>query len=212
MSRAKTTVCSLGVDTQLFREPTDDAARQSREKLRGELGFGPSEIVCVYTGRFSGDKDPVCLARAVDRLVQDGRPFRALFVGNGTAEQIAAISACRGSVVHGFVPVRDLPPYYWASDVGVWPKQESTSQLDAAACGLPLVVSDRIGTPERVDGNGLLYREGDSDDLAAQLRTLEDGPLRARMGAAGSAKVRERFSWIRIAKERVTDYERALGR
>ncbi len=57
-----------------------------------------------------------------------------------------------GCQVVPFVPARDLPPYYWAADIGVWPKQELTSQLDAAAAGLPIILSDRITVLERVDG------------------------------------------------------------
>ena len=205
MPADKVEICSLGVDTQAFRPAEDLVARQS---TRLRLGFAPDEIVCIYTGRFSDDKGPQRLADAVERL---GPPFRGLFVGGGTDSEVARIRDRRGCVIHPFVPARDLPTLYQAADVGVWPRQESTSQLDAAACGLPIVISDRVHVSERVEGNGLTYREGDVEDLAAQLRQLSPPDRRAQLGEAGARKMRDRFSWLGIAAARVQAYERALA-
>jgi len=203
----KVSVCSLGVDTELFRSPTDASSQQVRVELRHRLGFAESDVVCVYTGRFSEDKDPLCLAQAISILVGQDMPFRGLFVGWGP--QAEAIQGCQGCVVHPFVPFRDLVQLYWAADIGVWPRQESTSQLDAAACGLPIVLSNRIKVTERVDGNGLTYEEGDPHDLARQVSTLCDPQVRCRMGEHGAKKMREHFSWRHIAEDRTRDYERA---
>jgi len=208
----KIRICSLGVDTDLFVPPDTPDLLNERERVRHELGFSPDDVVCVYSGRFSTDKGPIVLANAVDRLADAGSAARGLFVGSGSEEAVQAIKACRGCVVHEFVPVRDLPRYYRAADIGVWPKQESTSQLDAAACGLPLILSDRVAVRERVDGNGLVYAEGDAGDLAKQVSLLLDSALRQEMGRRSAEKVRENFSWARIARERLDDYEAALAR
>jgi glycosyltransferase involved in cell wall biosynthesis len=208
----KVDVCSLGVDTGLFRPPCDDEARQERLRLRQQFGFSPTDIVCIYTGRFSEGKAPLHLARAIGQLVSRGEPFRGLFVGNGDPADIAAIEACPGCIAQSFVPVQSLPPFYWAADIAVWPKQESTSQLDAAACGLPIILSDQVHVLERVSGNGLTYRENDIDDLARQIHSLADPNVRQQMGEIGSRKMREHFSWEGIARKRIQDYEAAVYR
>ena len=41
------------------------------------------------------------------------------------------------------VPVRKLGGFFRAADIGVWPTQESTSMLDAAACALPALRASR---------------------------------------------------------------------
>ena len=97
-----------------------------------------------------------------------------------------------------------------AADIGVWPRQESTSQLDAMACGLPLVLSNKVQVPERVDGNGLVYEEGSPRDLAKQLQALFDSDQRRSMGQIGSRRIVEGLSWNDIAEGRVRDYEEAL--
>ena len=204
----KMRVCSLGVDTALFHPPTDPVVRDER---RRKLGFAASDVVCVYTGRFAEDKGPLVLAQAIDRLTAAGEPYRGLFVGSGTQSQVAAIQECRGCVIQPFVLPGELPPFYWAADIGVWPRQESTSQLDAAACGLPLILSDRVHVRERAEGNGVFYNENSVSSLCDAIRSLASPDLRRKLGECGAGKMEQSFSWNRIARERIKDYESVLG-
>jgi glycosyltransferase involved in cell wall biosynthesis len=206
--RRKITVCPLGVDTELFSPITNETELVDRNYLREQLGFSASDIVCIYTGRFSEDKNPLLLARAVAQLAQRGECFRGLFVGNGV--QATAIQAQRGCVIHPFVPVKRLVQFYRASDIGVWPTQESTSMLDAAACGLPVVANDTMNALERLQGNGLTYRLNDLGDLVRVLGGLHDGATRAQLGACGAQKMAKEFSWESIARRRLRDYEAVL--
>jgi len=211
LRKDKVEVVSLGVDTDLFHPPDNPVAQQTRERLREQLGWGPSEIVCIYTGRLSSEKGALLLAHAVAALVSKGARFRGLFVGGGKLDDGAAIRERRGCVVHSFVPSATLSPYYWAADIGVWPKQESTSQLDAIACGIPIVISNSSGVLDRVHGNGLTYEEDNVSDLVRQLEFLEAPAVRRRMGKIGSTRARESYSWHCIAEKRLRDYESALG-
>lgn len=206
---SKIKIQSLGVDTELFRLPEQDEIIH-RKNIRQQFGFEENDIVCIYTGRFSKDKDPHTLARAIDKLAGGNVSFKGLFVGNGTPEDIQFISSMKNCIIQPFVKVEELNKYYWAADIGVWPRQESTSQLDAAACGLPLVLSNKIHVTERVNGNGFLYEEGDSDDLAGKLLQLADHNKRKELGSAGNKKVINFFSWRAIASERLSDYRTAL--
>jgi glycosyltransferase involved in cell wall biosynthesis len=204
--RGKIRVDILGVDTDLFHPPAAPADDALRRALRGRLGVNDEELLCVYTGRFTAGKNPLRLAQAITVLRKEGHPFRAVFLGSGP--QAAEILACEGCAIHPFVAFRDLPPFFRAADIGVWPQQESTSMLDAAACGLPIVVSNRVQAVERVTGNGLQYAEGSTDDLARALRELEAKDVRRRLGACGIMKAKE-ISWLAIARQRVEDYEAA---
>lgn len=206
--RGKIAICPLGVDTELFHPGTAAGAAAERAMLRGRLGFSGYQVVCIYTGRFSEDKNPLLLARAVAELCQAGEPCRGLFIGNGT--QAREIEKCAGCVTHPFVPVEDLPALYRAADIGVWPAQESLSMLDAAACGLPVVANHTMVARERVEGNGVTYRLNDQDDLVRVLRKLQDAGTRRKMGACGARKMAQEFSWEAIAGRRLRDYQTAL--
>ena len=207
--KRKIEVCPLGVDTDIFFPVTSVELAEDRESLRGELGFARDEIVCVYSGRFSDDKNPLALAKAVSKLVAGGQRFRALFLGDGV--QADALRNCSGSVVRPFVPFSELGALYRATDIGVWPTQESTSMLDAAACGLPVIVNDTLAAVERIEGNGITYRLNDVDDLCHALMGLRDTTTRRKLGDAGALKMARDFSWRSIAERRLRDYEVALS-
>lgn len=204
----KVDICPLGVDTDIFYPAYKDQSLENRHKLRQDLGVKETEILCIYTGRFAADKNPLCLAQAIHSLRASGLPYRGLFIGDGI--QAEAIRRCDGSIIHSFVPTVELAPYYRAADIGVWPQQESTSMLDAASSGLPLIVSDRIQTRERIQGSGLMYQEGDTHSLIETLKKLGDANLRQKMGHEGARKMLQNYSWLAIAERRVQDYEASL--
>jgi glycosyltransferase involved in cell wall biosynthesis len=86
-----------------------------------------------------------------------------------------------------------------------------TSLLDAMACGKPIVATSAGGIPEVVrDGTtGLLVQPRDHEAMAAALvRLLTDEPARRAMGAAGLARVRERFSAERMVQDTLAVYRR----
>ncbi|PYV78306.1 MAG: hypothetical protein DMG96_08360 [Acidobacteria bacterium] len=204
----KVSVCPLGVDTRLFHPVNTREEAQARDALRFQLGFTASDIVCIYTGRLSEEKNPLLLARAVGMLNLEGRPYRGLFIGEGG--QLRKIQSCAGCVTHSFAPVDTLGSFYRAAEIGVWPAQESTSMLDAAACGLPIIANHMLTVTERLDGNGLTYRLNSLEDLADTLRKLGDAQTRSELGIAGARKMHTYFSWDIIARRRMSDYEASL--
>jgi glycosyltransferase involved in cell wall biosynthesis len=209
MPEHKVAVVPLGVDTENFYPPRTAEDQERRGQLRRELGFTDSDVVCIYTGQFTAAKNPMVLARAVAMLRRAEMQVRGLFIGNGP--QNPEIAACDGCVVLPFRPHRELPAYYRAADIGIWPTQESMSMLDAAACGLPIIVNDTLLAKERIDGNGITYRLNDSTDLTEKIRLLSDLNHRRQLGSVGSRRMIQLFSWDAIARLRLADYEAALA-
>lgn len=205
----KIDICSLGVCTDIFKPLSVDKDFHLRSALRRRLGFFDNEIVCIYTGRFSEDKNPLLLAEAVTHLRKTKEPFRGLFIGNGV--QAEALRSCPGCVVHPFVPFYELGNFYRSAEIGVWPTQESTSMMDATACGLPIVVNDTLVAVERIEGNGITYKLDDVNDLVRALHSLADPQERRRLGLSGADKMAHVFSWESVAKRRLADYETALS-
>jgi glycosyltransferase involved in cell wall biosynthesis len=210
VQRAKVRVMHLGVDADVFFPAVDRAAMAERDRTRADLGIAASDIVCVYTGKFTEDKNPLVLAQAVGELCKADRRFVALFVGEGP--QRAMLESEPRTRVLPFRPYQQLGALYRAADIAVWPTNESTSMLDAAACGLPLVVSDGIVYRDHVEGNGLVYHMNDLQDLVAVLTRLADSTLRQQLGAAGAEKMRTKFSWLEHARTRLDDFERSIKR
>jgi glycosyltransferase involved in cell wall biosynthesis len=205
----KVVVATLGVDTDLLSPVVTHEQQEARSALRASFGVEPDDVLFIYTGQFTAAKNPLLLAKAVRSLRSQGCRVRALFLGDG--EQRDAIVAFAECVVLPFVPHRELVGYYRAADVGVWPTQESTSMLDAAACGLPIVVNSTLRAVERIEGNGLTYELNDQASLERVLSGLLDPEARKVLGAVGARRMAEHFSWRALVQRRVADYRAALG-
>lgn len=210
VQKSKVEIMHLGVDTDFFFPVSDEATASERERVRAELGADRDDIVCIYTGKLNESKNALILAWAVARLRSAGLPFLGLFVGHGV--QSEAICATPSCVVKPFMPYQQLGAFYRAADIGVWPTNESTSMLDAAACGLPLIVSNGIVYRDHVEGNGLVHRMNDLDDLVRVLLELKDAGVRKKLGTAGAVKMLREFNWNIIARRRLADYEATLNR
>lgn len=204
--RSKIKLQSLGVDTDSFKYMDRMKRSQEIKDLRRKLGYEENDIVVIYTGRFTSAKNPLCLAKAIDRLQSRGLNFKGLFIGKGDKSYTENIKKCKGCQIIDFKPVSNLPDFYWAADIGVWPSQESMSQLDALACGLPLVLSNKIEVSERIDGNGFLYIDGNPEDLALKLLKLQNNKKRIELGIYGSKKIERDYSWSNIARIRTQYY------
>jgi glycosyltransferase involved in cell wall biosynthesis len=90
-----------------------------------------------------------------------------------------------------------------------------TSLLDAMACSKAIVATRAGGVPEVVDEGrtGFLVAPRDHRAMAdAIVRLLTEEPLRRRMGEAGFARVRERFTVEQMVAETAAIYARVAGR
>jgi glycosyltransferase involved in cell wall biosynthesis len=98
-------------------------------------------------------------------------------------------------------PQARVEPFLQAADCFVcpslWAEAAGLVNLEAQACGLPVVASRIGGIPEYVaDGaTGLLFPPGDHAQLAEAVRRLRDDPeLRQRLAKAARARVEAHFS------------------
>ncbi|MBK9593255.1 MAG: glycosyltransferase family 4 protein [Crocinitomicaceae bacterium] len=199
-SRKKSIIEPFGVDIDIFKPD-----HLSKNRLKVEAGFHASDKICIYTGRFSEGKSPILLAKAVDYLAEEHPHIKALFIGNGIQED--EIRSMKNCFIKNFVQMTDLPRYYQLADVGVWPRQESISMLDAMASGLPLIINHTVTVIERVEGNGLLYELDDYYDLSKkilQIFSSDDDYL--KMSTCGINKIYNQYSWEKVAVEREMEY------
>jgi len=89
-----------------------------------------------------------------------------------------------------------------------------TSILDAMAAGKPVVGTRTGGIPEVIDDGitGLLVSPADARGLAAAVvQLLQDPAMRERMGQAGWARVRERFTVERMVESTRRVYRELLA-
>jgi len=91
----------------------------------------------------------------------------------------------------------------------------SLPAIEAMSCGIPLVSTTGGALPEVVgDDNdtAFLVTPGDSEALAARIRTALDAPeLRAKVGARGRQRVIDNWSWKHTALKTLEQYRALLA-
>jgi glycosyltransferase involved in cell wall biosynthesis len=87
--------------------------------------------------------------------------------------------------------------------------------VEAMACATPVVATTGGALPEVAGPDGetaLLVPPGDAQALAVAIaRALSEPDLRTRLGAAGRARVEQRYTWRAAAARTVEVYRRAIG-
>ena len=81
--------------------------------------------------------------------------------------------------------------------------------LEACACGTPVIVTDRCGIADAINGQAGLVVPYDKEQLRqALLHMLSDDEIRLQFGEKGKLLVRQRFSWEKIAEQIENVYQR----
>ena len=187
---------------RMFRVPltTDEAALREavdqrdvhRKAVRAELGIDPAALVALFSGKLINRKRPFDLVDALRALARRSRGPRdrevvVVMAGDGQLRPALEEAAAELDGVLrlvGFADQRQLTRLYAASDLYVHPAQQDPHPLavkEAVLSGLPVVVSDRVGSVGPTDDvrpgrNGRVYPVGDVIALAKILDELRHGP------------------------------------
>ena len=188
-----------GLDTRLFHPTRRDPGFWTK------YGAGPGELILLYVGRVSVEKNLDVFAAAHDRVRALGLPVRAAIVGDGVytkTMQKLLPDAC----FTGYLSGETLARAYASADVFVFPSVSDTFGnvvIEAQASGLPVIVSDQKGPQELIEQGvtGLITRGLDAEDLASAIaRLAKDPALRARISEAARRAVETR-SWATAAEK-----------
>jgi glycosyltransferase involved in cell wall biosynthesis len=116
----------------------------------------------------------------------------------------------------GFIPEDDkvhLLRRSWASLLASPKEGWGISNLEAAACGTPVIAANSPGIRESVvDGEtGFLVPQNDPDAMAAAMRGLVHSPDLVDVLGAGGRRFAETFTWDRAADETLAHLEEVVG-
>ncbi|MGV9318574.1 glycogen synthase [Streptomyces sp. NPDC003660] len=205
-----------GIDTRLYRpDPGTDALRRH--------GIDPERPYVLFVGRITRQKGVPQLLRAVREI--DRNTQVVLCAGAPDTPQIdrefrehyQELSAVRAGVfwIPQMLPRAEVVQLLTHAAVFVCPsvyEPLGIVNLEAMACGTPVVASRVGGIPEVVDdGRTGLLVDADADfeaNLARALDTVLADPVAARrMGEAGRARAVGEFGWDAVARRTAGLYE-----
>jgi glycosyltransferase involved in cell wall biosynthesis len=187
-----------------------------RLELRRELGIPADSLVVVSVANLRPVKNHAMLLDAMALLRERVPGVLLLLVGDGPSraglEHRAAALGLDGQI--RFLGQRAAGwRMHAAGDLSVLSSVSEgfpNALVEAQALSVPVVATAVGGVPEVVihQQSGLLVPEGDAAGLAEALRTLlEDAGARHRMGEAGRAGARERYSRRAVISRLVALYE-----
>ncbi len=186
------------IDVEGFGQRADRLVEQ-RPELRAEFGADPEDVVVLSVARLVPEKGLDTLIRAVAAVAD--HPIVLVLAGDGPEREelgrLAGELEVRAVFV-GDAAWEEIVEVYVAADVfALLSEREPWAVVvnEAAACGLPLVLSDRVGAAHDLlrDGeNGVLVPAGDVEATAKALRVLAGDPnLRRAQGARSRELARD---------------------
>lgn len=118
----------------------------------------------------------------------------------------------------GFVPWEDLIPLYSSVSLLASPSWEEGfgwTPLEAAACGCPVVISDRCGLAEASDGTGAVVIDpGKAEEIVKAFVQVKTQLARGEFNREQLMAIAQKFSWRECARKTLAVYEdlfRSLG-
>jgi|SRR3989344_599858 len=174
--------------------------------------------VVLYVGRIHKSKGLEYLVRAVKNV-----DCKVLFIGRdeGYKEELIKIAdslRIKSKIVFtGSVLEKELIASYFASKIFVLPSSHEgfgIVVIEAMACGLPVVVSNRGSLPFIVeDGkNGFVTAFGNAEEITLKLnRLLEDKKLRDKISKNNLISCKK-YNWENIAEKYENLYKMVLTR
>ena len=214
--REKYKVVYSGMDIDAFVNAKEDQA------LRAQLGIPPEAPVIGKIARLFPLKGHDVLIKAATKVVRQFPDAIFLIIGNGILREkleneINKLGLSGNFVFTGLVSPEEVCRYTPLMDVLAHLSLREglpRSVVQALASAVPVVAYALDGTPEVVlDGEtGLIAKTEDADDVADKICALLSQPeLRRKMGAAGQALVKERFSWRRMCDVLEDEYTKGLA-
>jgi glycosyltransferase involved in cell wall biosynthesis len=202
----------FGFDTDIYQRSAPRAARQEGDPFT--LGF---------IGRLIEAKGLPLIIEALTTLPDY---CRGAFVGQGPMkseleEQAARLGVADRVIFKPGVPTYQVPRELEQFDVHVlpsltrsnWKEQFGRTLAEAMSCETPVIGSDSGEIPYVIGDAGLVFPEGNAQELSACVRKLLDDPaLYADLARRGRQRVLDNYTQEQIARQTYAAYQEMLKR
>jgi glycosyltransferase involved in cell wall biosynthesis len=213
LPRERITVAHLAASPDFH--PRDKGQSQEHLARKYSLSFP----FILYVGRIQARKNLLHLVEAYARLRKQGLDAKLVLVGKKDwqsgqlLEKIKQLGLQESVVFPGFVPFDDLPIFYNAAEVFVFPsffEGFGLPVVESMASGIPTITSFGSSLEEVAGDGALLIDPGDTDSITDALgKVLGDPGLRQDLAVRGLKRSKE-FTAGNLAEKALAVY-RSLG-
>lgn len=204
------------VDTNRFTKPDETVLGQAIAKFDLE---GCRYILSI--GEYSKRKNQAVLLRAFAEAAP-GEEWILVFAGVRKKDGVRSIYEDAGRLglpaervrCLGWIHDDDLPSLIAGAALYCCPSLHEgfgIPVIEAQACGVAVIASNRGALPETVGKCGLCFDPENTSSIAEALsRMVTDDSMRERFAREGPERVRTTFTWDRVARKTLAVYEEAL--
>lgn len=213
----------LGVDELVF------APRQQPE-LANRYGFNPDDFVVGFVGRFVPEKGIMTLIHALAKL--RGKPWKLLLLGRGELKEQLMQVVAENNIQDKVILVESVPHAEVANYINLmnllvlpsettykfktmtsvgWKEQFGHVLIEAMAAQVPVIGSDSGEIPYVIGDAGLVFPEGNVDELARCLASLiDDQELTQNLANSGYMRAMSKYTNKAVAKQQLDFYQELL--
>jgi glycosyltransferase involved in cell wall biosynthesis len=201
----------FGFDTDIYRRSEPRPPRAVNDPFT----FG-------FIGRLKEEKGLPLMVEALTYLPEY---CRVLFIGNGPMksvleEQAARLGVSDRVIFKAGVPTHQVPREMERLDTLVlpsltrpnWKEQFGRVLPEAMSCEIPVIGSSSGEIPYVIGDAGLVFKEGDAQELSTCVKRLLDDPVfYADLAKKGRQRVLEHYTQEQIAKQTYEVYLEMMG-
>ncbi len=212
LDKEQISVIPYGVDHLVYRNTES-------QKLESKLELDSFTI--GYMGRFVEEKGIMDLLQAVSGIDND---FNLLLVGSGKLkhkikEKGRRLGFLDKIIIVDSISSSNVPQYLNCMDCLVlpsrttrtWKEQFGRVLTEAMSCEVPVIGSDSGEIPNVIKDSGLVFREGDIDDLSSKInRLINNADLRDSLAKKGRQRVLENFTQEKVARDTYKVYQKMM--
>lgn len=214
----------LGVDETIF-QPV------KQPELAEKLGIKTGEFVIGFVGRFVPEKGLITLLKAVASIKE--KNWKLLLLGRGELKEELLKQAAQNNIAERVVIVESVPHDEVAKYINLmntlvlpsettyklknitsagWKEQFGHVLIEAMACRVPVIGSNSGEIPHVIGDAGLIFPEGNSQELALCLTKLIDScALAHNFGEMGYMRAISQYTNKALAKQQLEFYQELVG-
>ncbi|GCE11475.1 glycosyltransferase family 4 protein [Tengunoibacter tsumagoiensis] len=196
----------FGFDTEIYKRATPRPLRQ------------PSDPFTVgFIGRLKEEKGLTLIVEALSLLPAN---CRAVFVGHGPMRSILEEQAQRLGVTERVTFKENVPSYEVVNEIQQldahilpslsrpnWIEQFGRILAECMSCETPVIGSNSGEIPYVIGDAGLIFPEGNAQQLSVAIKKLMDDPeLAAELARKGRQRVIENYTQTQIARQTYDAY------
>lgn len=212
--RADAEIAFHGVDSAVFKRPTDSEVAS----FRNSLGLGPDDQWITFLGTIEPRKNLASLVRAHQALRSTlGNHGPRLLISGARGwdqeafELLDSLDEASGIRELGYVPLADLPALLGGSRLVVYPSLGEgfgLPVLEAMACGAVVLTTRKLALPE-VGGDAVAYTEPDAAAIEESMRSLLSDNARSEDLRERAVERASLLTWTESSRLHIHAYRQA---